>query len=247
MQYGLQSAFSEIERLSHEVTSSGNPISMNMKTRYKVKGVGVEQTISSVVNIFHEGGKITKVQDKWDGKLPDGAIANVSVAQLLSPFWWMYYTWAWIFHLWSFIWWTRPWLVRTTSFCPASWFALFLCIALADYSRCRPSATSTRSQYRRSSQCPRIRRKMPQEATRSLDALWPDTTCMTREESILLLIFFFDVTGGSDFQNLIFETLDVDDLDTSIFKLTSALVLAYEFLRLFDTYVDLLDALVTGT
>ncbi|THW93364.1 hypothetical protein D6D15_02504 [Aureobasidium pullulans] len=74
--YGLQSAFSEIERLSHEVTSSGNPISMNMKTRYVVKGIGKEQTISSVVNIFHEGGKITKVEDKWDGKLPDGAIAN---------------------------------------------------------------------------------------------------------------------------------------------------------------------------
>ncbi|KAH0416208.1 hypothetical protein KCU90_g13876, partial [Aureobasidium melanogenum] len=48
----------------------------NLKTRYKVKGVGMEQTISSVVNIFHEGGKITKVQDKWDGKLPEGAIAN---------------------------------------------------------------------------------------------------------------------------------------------------------------------------
>lgn len=52
---------------------------MNMKTRYVVKGIGKEQTISSVVNIFHEGGKITKVEDKWDGKLPDGVIANVSL------------------------------------------------------------------------------------------------------------------------------------------------------------------------
>ncbi|THX62736.1 hypothetical protein D6D08_08415 [Aureobasidium pullulans] len=107
--YGLQSAFSEIERLSHEVTSSGNPISMNMKTRYVVKGIGKEQTISSVVNIFHEGGKITKVEDKWDGKLPDGAIANVSFNQLLNPFWWANCTWAWIFYLWSFVWWTWPW------------------------------------------------------------------------------------------------------------------------------------------
>ncbi|THZ50445.1 hypothetical protein D6C90_02577 [Aureobasidium pullulans] len=107
--YGLQSAFSEIERLSHEVTSSGNPISMNMKTRYVVKGIGKEQTISSVVNIFHEGGKITKVEDKWDGKLPDGAIANVSFIQLLNPLWWANYTWAWIFYLWSFVWWTWPW------------------------------------------------------------------------------------------------------------------------------------------
>ncbi|KAI4844776.1 hypothetical protein E4T44_06008 [Aureobasidium sp. EXF-8845] len=103
--YGLQSAFSEIERLEHEVTSSGNPISLTMKTRYKVKGIGMEQTISSVVNIFHEGGKITKVQDKWNGKLPDGAIAN-----LLNPVWWAYYTWAWVFYLWSFVWWTRAWL-----------------------------------------------------------------------------------------------------------------------------------------
>jgi hypothetical protein len=117
-QYGLQSAFSEIERLEHEVTSSGNPISLNMKTRYKVKGIGMEQTISSVVNIFHEGGKITKVQDKWNGKLPDGAIANVSYFQLFNPFWWAYYTWAWMFYLWSFVWWTRAWLVRKASFDP---------------------------------------------------------------------------------------------------------------------------------
>ncbi|KAF2157263.1 hypothetical protein K461DRAFT_289598 [Myriangium duriaei CBS 260.36] len=75
--YGLQSAFSEIERLSHEVTDAGNPILMNLKTRYVVKGVGKEQTISSVV-AMHLGsdGKITKVEDKWDGKLPDGAISN---------------------------------------------------------------------------------------------------------------------------------------------------------------------------
>lgn len=34
--------------------------------------------MSSVVAIHLDGeGKIQKVQDKWDGKLPDGAIANV--------------------------------------------------------------------------------------------------------------------------------------------------------------------------
>jgi hypothetical protein len=119
LQYGLQSAFSEIERLEHEVTSSGNPISLTMKTRYKVKGIGMEQTISSVVNIFHEGGKITKVQDKWNGKLPDGAIANVSHVQLLNPVWWAYYTWAWVFYLWSFVWWTRAWLVSRALFDPS--------------------------------------------------------------------------------------------------------------------------------
>ena len=43
--YGLAKAFSEIERLSHEVTSAGNPIVLDMKTRYVVKGIGKEQTI----------------------------------------------------------------------------------------------------------------------------------------------------------------------------------------------------------
>ncbi|KAB8337274.1 hypothetical protein FH972_021575 [Carpinus fangiana] len=76
--YGLQSAFSEIERLSHEVTSSGNPITMDMKTRYVVKGIGKEVTIASKINIFVDEatGKISKVEDKWDGKLPESGIAN---------------------------------------------------------------------------------------------------------------------------------------------------------------------------
>ncbi|PSK60765.1 SnoaL-like domain-containing protein 3 [Elsinoe australis] len=90
--YGLQSAFSEIERLNHEVTGSGNPITMDLKTRYVVKGVGKEQIIQSVINI-HTGadGKITKVEDKWDGKLPEGSISQafrhlnaVSVPKMIS-------------------------------------------------------------------------------------------------------------------------------------------------------------------
>ncbi|KAF1822076.1 uncharacterized protein K489DRAFT_380810 [Dissoconium aciculare CBS 342.82] len=75
--YGLQAAFSEIERLHHEVKSAGNPISIDMKTRYVIKGIGKEQTVSSVVNIYTEGDKIVKVEDKWDGKLPDSAFADV--------------------------------------------------------------------------------------------------------------------------------------------------------------------------
>ncbi|EON69813.1 hypothetical protein W97_09076 [Coniosporium apollinis CBS 100218] len=75
--YGLQSAFSEIERLHHEVVSAGNPIVMNLKTRYVVKGIGKEQTIASAVNIFvGKDGKIEKLQDKWDGKLPDSFFSN---------------------------------------------------------------------------------------------------------------------------------------------------------------------------
>ena len=77
--YGLQSAFSEIERLSHEVKDAGNPIMMDLRTRYVIKGIGKEQTIQSVVAIhLDEQGKIAKVEDKWDGKLPDSSIANVS-------------------------------------------------------------------------------------------------------------------------------------------------------------------------
>lgn len=53
---------------------------MDLKTRYVIKGINKEQIVSSVVAIYLDGeGKIQKVQDKWDGKLPDGAIANVSI------------------------------------------------------------------------------------------------------------------------------------------------------------------------
>lgn len=77
--YGLQSAFSEIERQHHSVKDAGNPILMDLKTRYVIKGIEKEQIISSVVTIHLDSeGKIQKVQDKWNGKLPDGAIANVS-------------------------------------------------------------------------------------------------------------------------------------------------------------------------
>jgi len=76
--YGLQTAFSSIERLHHEVTSAGNPIAMDLKTRYVVKGIGKEQTIASKVLVHYDesSGKITKVQDQWDGKLPDSAFKD---------------------------------------------------------------------------------------------------------------------------------------------------------------------------
>lgn len=90
---------------------------MDMKTRYVVKGIGKEQIISSVINIYlDKQGKIEKVEDKWDGKLPDGAISNVSLSQLLDPWWWLHYAEAWIFWLWSFVWYTRVWMVRVVLF-----------------------------------------------------------------------------------------------------------------------------------
>jgi len=84
MQYGLAVVFSEIERLHHEVTSAGNPIIMDLKTRYKVKGVGIEQIISSVVTITtNEKGKIIKLEDKWNGKLPNNAFMDVCLNLLV--------------------------------------------------------------------------------------------------------------------------------------------------------------------
>jgi len=72
--YGLQAAFSSIERLSHEVTSSGNPIEMNLSTKYVVKGINKEQRIDSKVSIWTEGEKIVKVQDAWSGEVPSEGV-----------------------------------------------------------------------------------------------------------------------------------------------------------------------------
>jgi len=97
--YGLATVFSKIERLSCNVTSGGNPIEMDLKTKYTVKGIGSEQTISSKVLIHTsaDGSKIEKVEDKWDGKLPDSAFTNVSVLSLRS---WLYYGQGWGYSIW---------------------------------------------------------------------------------------------------------------------------------------------------
>ena len=108
--YGLQAAFSEIKRLSLQVTSSGNPIEMDLKTMYKVKGLGTEQTIDSKVKIFTENEKITRVEDRWNDELPDGAFKNVSMLSLRS---WAYYGQSWLYWGWHFCWETWWWRVRT--------------------------------------------------------------------------------------------------------------------------------------
>ncbi|KAB8291188.1 hypothetical protein EYC80_009876 [Monilinia laxa] len=78
--YGLQAAFSSIERLGYEVTSAGNPVVLGLKTKYVVKGVGKEQVIESRVSIWTEGDKdlkIVKVEDAWNGEVPsEGAFAK---------------------------------------------------------------------------------------------------------------------------------------------------------------------------
>jgi len=75
------------ERLHHEVTSSGNPITMDLKTRYKIKGIGSEQTIESVVKIFTNGeGRIIEVQDRWNDNIPEGPFAKVSCSPISFRF-----------------------------------------------------------------------------------------------------------------------------------------------------------------
>lgn len=106
--------FSEIERQGHQVTKLGNPISMDLKTRYVVKGVNQEKIIQSVINILtDEKGMITKVEDKWDGNLPDGAMKNVS-RNPLNPWRWLEFYGNIGFYLFSFFWYSWPWMVRTT-------------------------------------------------------------------------------------------------------------------------------------
>ena len=74
---------------------------------------------ASTVNIYvnESTGKIEKLQDKWNGSLPDSGIANVS---LLSPVSWVNYYIGWAFWCWSFVWYTRPWLVRRHIYLAAS-------------------------------------------------------------------------------------------------------------------------------
>lgn len=116
--YGLQQAFSEIERLHHEVTDAGTPILMDLKTRYVIKGIGKEQIINSVVAVhLDEQGKVSKLEDRWNGTLPEGSIANVSsIFQVLNLRCWIHWHLAWGFWLWSLTWEMWVWRVDCTSF-----------------------------------------------------------------------------------------------------------------------------------
>jgi hypothetical protein len=50
------------------------------------------------VNIYtNSAGKIEKVEDKWDGNLPDSSITNVSAARLASLWQWVHCAEAWVF------------------------------------------------------------------------------------------------------------------------------------------------------
>ncbi|KAM6524221.1 hypothetical protein FSOLCH5_004823 [Fusarium solani] len=62
--YGLVALFSPITIQSHEVTSSGDPISLRLSNKYVLKGLGTEKVMDSVVDI-HVGpdGRISRVED----------------------------------------------------------------------------------------------------------------------------------------------------------------------------------------
>ena len=171
LKYGLQTAFSEIERLHHEVVSGGNPIGMDLKTRYVTKGVSKEQIISSRINIFYDKdtNKITKVQDKWGGELPDSSFKNVSIEQLLDPWWWVHYAEGWAWWLWSFTWDTWWWQVCGSHLSHSMVSLLRTSLPVetlsADRSCCRLYGTSTLSLYRRWSVSPRTMKRTRSEGT----------------------------------------------------------------------------------
>ena len=112
--YGLKVAFSEITRDSCSVVSAGNPVEIDMKTKYKVKGIGSEQTIASKIKVFMsaDGRQITKVEDKWNADdLPEGGFKKVS--DILNPMKWVYWYAGWAY--WAsvkLLWDTRLWDVR---------------------------------------------------------------------------------------------------------------------------------------
>jgi hypothetical protein len=51
------------------------------------------------------------VEDRWNGNIPEGAFAKVSLLDLLNPFWWIDacgIVWFWVF---CSICWIKPWEV----------------------------------------------------------------------------------------------------------------------------------------
>jgi hypothetical protein len=83
---------------------------MDLKTRYKVKGLGMEKIIESVIKIYtnESGDRITQVEDRWNGNIPEGAFVKVS---LLNPFWWMNAFGIVSFWVFCSICWIKPWEV----------------------------------------------------------------------------------------------------------------------------------------
>lgn len=77
--YGLAALFKPIQIQEYQVVSSGNPLDIEMSTKYVLKGIRKEQLINSIVRIsIGQDGKIERVEDRWNDKLPEGGISEVS-------------------------------------------------------------------------------------------------------------------------------------------------------------------------
>ncbi|KAL9084978.1 MAG: hypothetical protein Q9159_004944 [Coniocarpon cinnabarinum] len=104
--YGLATAFSEIEQLDHEVKDNGNPIKLDLKTRYVVKGTNTEKIIQSRIEIETKDNLITRLEDQWDGEIKESGLKNVS---LFRPWSFVELYGNILFWAFSFVWDTRLW------------------------------------------------------------------------------------------------------------------------------------------
>lgn len=83
--YGLPALFHPIVLKSHTVVSAGNPIEIKLSNSYTVKGIKSEQTMDSVVRIdVGPDGKITRVDDRWNDNMPEGAVAQVCLLSFVD-------------------------------------------------------------------------------------------------------------------------------------------------------------------
>jgi hypothetical protein len=77
--------------------------------------VGSEQVIESLVKIHTQGERISKVEDRWNGEIPEGAFAKVGLKEIFNPFWWLRSAGIVAFWAWSLVWWSKPWEVSGES------------------------------------------------------------------------------------------------------------------------------------
>jgi len=75
--YGLPALFDPIKLQSHKVIDAGNPIVLEMSNKYVVKGIKQEKVMDSIIRItLGADGKIDKVEDRWNDKLPEGSVSE---------------------------------------------------------------------------------------------------------------------------------------------------------------------------
>ena len=69
--------FRPIQLQHHKVVSGGSPIELELSNKYVVKGIKHEQVIDSkVVILMGADGRIERLEDRWNGKLPEGGVIS---------------------------------------------------------------------------------------------------------------------------------------------------------------------------